>query len=88
MLWRPRQTHPIRIGEMSMRHRRGLRRTRPACRFLQSNLFDLAIPVARPDPAVWWALPEAARRNLIDLLARLLLEHQDNRRQAGGRHDR
>jgi hypothetical protein len=33
-------------------------------------------------------LPEAARRNLIDLLARLLLEHQDNRRQAGGRHDR
>jgi len=71
-----------------MRHRRGPRRTRPARRFLQSSLFDSSVPAAHPDPAVWWALPEAARRNLTDLLAPLLLEHRDNRRQVGGRHDR
>jgi hypothetical protein len=71
-----------------MRHRRGSRRTRPPRRGLQSDLFIIPATEGRPDPAVWRALPEAARQSLTDLLARLLLEHEDKSRRAGGRHDR
>ena len=71
-----------------MRHRRDCCREMPARRVLQSDLFAGALAEDHPDPAVWWALPEGARRSLTGLLARLLLEHGANARRGGGRHDR
>ena len=86
--WQWRETSPTRIGERSMRHRRDPHREMPARRVLQSDLFVHAPTEDHPDPAVWWALPEEARRSLTGLLARLLLEHGANARRGGGRHDR
>jgi hypothetical protein len=71
-----------------MRRRRDCCREMPVRRVLQPDLFVHPPLEDRADPAVWWALPEGARRSLTGLLARLLLEHGSNARRGGGRHDR
>ncbi len=71
-----------------MRRRRNRRRETPGSRAPQSDLFVPFPAASGPGAAVWWALPEEARRTLTGLLARLLLEHGAAARHAGGRHDR
>jgi hypothetical protein len=70
-----------------MRCRRDPRREMPASRVLQSDLFALPLAEDRPGPAVWWALPEGTRRNLTDLVTRLLLEREADARRGGGRRE-
>lgn len=70
-----------------MRCRLNPRREMPASRVPQSDLFALPPAEDRPGPAAWWALPEATRRSLTDLMARLLLEHGADARRGGCRRE-